>query len=316
MSFDLTSYLKSKQPLIDGRLAASLDRETDVPAPLLDAMRHSLLAPGKRLRPMLVLMAAQAAGGADDIALPAACAVEMIHTYSLIHDDLPAMDDDDLRRGLPTCHKEYGEALAILAGDALLTLAFQTLAEHYPPRTAAACCLEMAKGSGAAGMVGGQVEDLAWERGSESLPRDAKTYFPGFERPHSLDALEHVHFCKTGALFRACLKLGVWTAQGERAGGPDPALLTRLDEYGRCFGLAFQITDDLLDVERTSAETGKRTNKDATRGKLTYPALLGIDESRRRAQDVCRRALEELAPLASAGEPLAALMDFVLTRSR
>ncbi len=316
MSFDLTSYLKTKQPLIDERLAALLDRETGVPAPLWDAMRFSLLAPGKRLRPMLVLMAAQAAGGADETALPAACAVEMIHTYSLIHDDLPAMDDDDLRRGLPTCHKKFGEALAILAGDALLTLAFQVLAEHYPPRTAAACCRELAKGSGAAGMVGGQVEDLAWERGSESLPRDAKTYFPGFERPHSLEALEHVHFCKTGALFRTCLKLGVWTAQGERDGGPDSGLLARLDEYGRGFGLAFQITDDLLDVECTSAETGKRTNKDATRGKLTYPALLGIDESRRRAEDVGRRALEQLAPLASAGEPLAALMQFVLTRNR
>ncbi|MCI0680500.1 MAG: polyprenyl synthetase family protein [Gemmataceae bacterium] len=316
MSFDLPSYLKAKQPLVDGRLAALLDRETAAPGPLADAMRYSLLAPGKRLRPTLVLISSQAAGGSDELALPAACAVEMIHAYSLIHDDLPAMDDDDLRRGLPTCHKQYGEALAILAGDALLTMAFQTLAEHCPPRTAAACCLALAKGAGAAGMVGGQMEDLAWERGSASLPRDAKTYFPGFEQPHSLDALEHIHFCKTGALFRACLQLGVWAAQGERDGGPDPALLARLDEYGRCFGLVFQITDDLLDVERTSAETGKRTNKDATRGKLTYPALLGADESRRRAQQMGRQALEQLTPLGSAGEPLAALVEFALTRDR
>src|SRR4051812_33314261 len=191
-------------------------------------MRYSLLAPGKRLRPVLVFMASQAAGGADEQALPAACAVEMIHTYSLIHDDLPAMDDDDLRRGLPTCHKKFGEALAILAGDGLLTLAFQVLAEYYPPRTAAGGCLELAKGAGCAGMVGGQVDDLAWERA---------------ELPRTLEALEHIHQGKTGALFRACLKLGVWAAQGERDGGPDVDLVGRLETFGRCFGLVFQITD-------------------------------------------------------------------------
>src|SRR5215475_16003571 len=158
--FDLPSYLKSHQQLVDHRLAALLDRETAAPAPLLDAMRYSLLAPGKRLRPMLVFMASQAAGGADETALAAACAVEMIHTYSLIHDDLPSMDDDDLRRGLPTCHKKFGEALAILAGDALLTLAFQVLASGYPPRAAAVSCLELARGAGAVGMVGGQTLDL------------------------------------------------------------------------------------------------------------------------------------------------------------
>src|SRR5690349_765978 len=155
-------------------------------------MRYSLLAPGKRLRPLLVLMASEACGGQDAAALPAACAVEMIHTYSLIHDDLPAMDDDDLRRGLPTCHKKFGEALAILAGDALLTLAFQVLAEHYPPATAAAACRELARAAGAAGMVGGQVLDLAWEKGSGTA-----------------DDLAQVHALKTGALFRACLQLGI-----------------------------------------------------------------------------------------------------------
>src|SRR5271170_6051680 len=166
-----------------------LRRENQAPATLLDAMRYSLLAPGKRLRPVLVFMAAQAAGGADEQAIPAACAVEMIHTYSLIHDDLPAMDDDDLRRGLPTCHKKFGEALAILAGDSLLTLAFQVLAENYPPRTAAGCCRELARGAGAAGMVGGQVEDLACEK-----------------QGGSLDTLRNVHARKTGALFSACLR--------------------------------------------------------------------------------------------------------------
>lgn len=316
MSFDLASYLKSKQQLVDARLAALLDREAGAPAPLLDAMRYSLLAPGKRLRPILVLMAAQTAGGSDEAALPAACAVEMIHTYSLIHDDLPAMDDDDLRRGLPTCHKKFGEALAILAGDALLTLAFQVLAEHYPPRTAAGCSLELARGAGAAGMVGGQVEDLAWERGEAALPQDAKTFFPRTAQPQSLEALEHIHQQKTGALFRSCLRLGVWAAQGERDGGPEPTLLAGLDGYGRCFGLVFQITDDLLDVERTAEETGKRTHKDAARGKLTYPSLLGIDESRRRANELGGQALTQLQSFAPAGEPLAALVQFVLTRDR
>src|SRR5450631_4266041 len=161
-------------------------------------MRYSLLAPGKRLRPALVFMAAQAAGGSDEQALPAACAVEMIHTYSLIHDDLPAMDDDDLRRGMPTCHKKYGEALAILAGDALLTLAFQVLAQHYPPRTAAATCLALAQGSGAAGMVGGQVDDLAWEHANETGPTIKDPLFPRSHQPHMLEALEHIHQHKTG----------------------------------------------------------------------------------------------------------------------
>ena len=316
MSFDLASYLKTNQRLVVERLAAVLDRESTTPAPLLDALRYSLLAPGKRLRPMLVLMANQAAAGDVAAALPAACAVEMIHTYSLIHDDLPAMDDDDLRRGLPTCHKKYGEALAILAGDALLTLAFQVLAEHYPPRTAAACCMALAKGAGATGMVGGQVEDLAWERGSGSLAADAKQFFPRTEQPHSLEALEHIHQHKTGALFRACLQLGVWSAQGERADGPDANLLHHLDEYARCFGLAFQITDDLLDVESTAGDTGKRTQKDAARGKLTYPSLLGIDESRRQAQALCTKAVDLLRSLGTAAEPLTALMQFVLSRNR
>jgi geranylgeranyl diphosphate synthase type II len=270
------------------------------PAALKEAMAYSLLAPGKRLRPLLVLLACEAAGGGDVVALPAAAAAEMVHTYSLIHDDLPAMDDDDLRRGRPTCHKQFGEALAILAGDALLTLAFQVLAEGYPPATAAGCCRELARAAGAAGMVGGQVEDLAWEhRPSGALPD-----------------LERVHSLKTGALFRACLRLGAYAAQGERAGGPDRAVLDSLDAFGRAFGLAFQITDDLLDVEGDAAQAGKRVGKDAGRGKLTYPGLLGVAESRRRAGAVCRRAAEALAPLGSAGARLSALLGAVLDRDR
>jgi geranylgeranyl diphosphate synthase type II len=231
--------------------------------------------------------------------LPAAGAVEMVHTYSLIHDDLPAMDDDDLRRGLPTCHKRFGEALAILAGDALLTLAFQVLAENYPPATAAACCRELAHGAGAAGMVGGQVDDLAWEMGGGTLAD-----------------LENLHARKTGALFRSCLRLGLLTAQGERPGGPEPDLVESLDGYGRCFGLAFQITDDLLDVEGHTEQTGKRVQKDAGRGKLTYPSFLGAAESRHRAERLYQEAQAYLAPLGPAADRLRALFQFVLDRDR
>jgi geranylgeranyl diphosphate synthase type II len=304
--FDLKEFMTARQQLVEGHLHELLAQEQHAPPELVEAMRYSLLAPGKRLRPVLVCMAAQAAGGNERQALPAAAAVEMIHTYSLIHDDLPAMDDDDLRRGLPTCHKKFGEALAILAGDGLLTLAFQALAEHYPPRTAAGCCLALARGAGAAGMVGGQVEDLAWERESGDSEK----------RPRTAAALEYIHQHKTGALFRACLALGAWAAQGERDCGPDRILLQRLETYGRCFGLLFQITDDLIDVEGCAENTGKRVGKDAARGKLTYPGLLGVEESRRRARDLADTALDVVEPFGAAGQPLAQLMRFVLERDR
>jgi geranylgeranyl diphosphate synthase type II len=302
MAGELSHYLKDKRALVEERLRAALDSCGDAPAVLLEAMSYSLLAPGKRLRPLLVVLATEACGGQDSAAWPAACAVEMIHAYSLIHDDLPAMDDDDLRRGLPTCHKKFGEALAILAGDALLTLAFQVLAEGYPPATAAACGRELARGAGAAGMVGGQVEDLAWERRSESAA--------------TLADLENVHARKTGALFRACLRLGFWAAQGERPESADRTTLEGLDAYGRCFGQAFQITDDLLDVEGDAAQTGKRVGKDAARGKLTYPGFLGRADSRRRAELLCRQGCDHLRPLGSRGDRLAALLQFVLARDR
>jgi geranylgeranyl diphosphate synthase type II len=299
LAAELHDYLRSRQALVDEYLRSQFRPGEGCPGSLAEAMRYSLLAPGKRLRPLLVLMAHEAAGGQETLALPAAAAVEMIHTYSLIHDDLPAMDDDDLRRGLPTCHKKFGEALAILAGDALLTLAFGVLAGNYPPATAAACCRELANGAGAAGMVGGQVLDLACEN-----------------QACSLEVLNNVHARKTGALFRACLRLGAWTAQGERPRGPDAALLDCLEGYGRCFGIIFQITDDLLDVESTSEQTGKRTQKDAGRGKLTYPGQLGLDESRRRAQELGREAEQHLRPLGRSSERLAALVQYILARDR
>src|SRR5579884_941885 len=251
-------------------------------------MRYSLLAPGKRLRPILTAMATEACGGGDP--WPAACAVEMIHAYSLIHDDLPAMDDDDLRRGQPTCHKKFGEALAILAGDALLTMAFEVLAEGYPNRTASACCRELARAAGAAGMVGGQVDDLAWEQGGEA----------------TLEGLEDLHLRKTGALIRASLRLGALAAYAPRNGSPPRELLERLDGYGRCLGLAFQIIDDLLDVEGQAEQTGKRVGKDAARGKLTYPGFLGAAESRRRAERLGREACDYVQPLGTAAGRLRA----------
>jgi geranylgeranyl diphosphate synthase type II len=279
---------------VEAYLPTALDQAGDCPPKLREAMAYSLLAPAKRLRPALVMLACEATGRPMDYALPAAAAVEMVHTYSLVHDDLPAMDDDDLRRGRPTCHKQFGEALAILAGDALLTLAFQVVVGPYRPDVAAACCVELARGAGAAGMVGGQVEDLAWEKDPTGAAAD----------------LERVHARKTGALFRACLRIG------GRLGDADGGHLDALDAYGREFGQAFQITDDLLDVHGTAADAGKAVNKDAARGKLTYPGLLGVEESRRRAVAHCRAAVAALEPLGRRGEKLAALVGMILERDR
>ncbi|HEY1379027.1 MAG TPA: farnesyl diphosphate synthase, partial [Gemmataceae bacterium] len=286
--------LRAITATVDAYLPRALALAGDAPPRLREAMAYSLLAPGKRLRPALVLLACEAVGGTPDAALPAAAAVEMVHAYSLIHDDLPAMDDDDLRRGRPTCHKQFGEALAILAGDALLTLAFQVLAESYGGERAAGCCRELAGGAGAAGMVGGQVEDLAWEHDPTGAVAD----------------LERVHAGKTGALFRACLRLGGVVA------GAGPAVIAALDAYGRGFGQAFQITDDLLDVEGAAADVGKGVGKDAARGKLTYPGLLGVEVSRRRAAECCRAAAAALEPLGPTGDDLRSLLELILHRDR
>ncbi len=317
----VNDYLSQRRADVEAYLRAVLRPEPGLPASLLEAMRYSLLAPGKRLRPLLVILAAEACGGTTAAALPAAAAVEMVHTYSLIHDDLPAMDDDDLRRGLPTCHKQFGEALAILAGDALLTMAFQVLAEGYPGAAGAACCRELARAAGAAGMVGGQVDDLAWESevgparraGPGAARRAAPTEDPA-SRAGKVEALEFLHQRKTGALIRASLRLGVLAAHGDR--GAPPALLDRFDAFGRCLGLAFQITDDLLDVEGHADQAGKRVGKDAARGKLTYPGLLGVAESRARACRLGQEAREYLAPLGPAAGRLLDLVALVLERDR
>lgn len=306
---ELWRDLKARQERVEAALRDDLATLTnDAPPAVVEAMSYSLCAPGKRLRPILAILACEAAGGGPEQALPAACAVEMVHTYSLIHDDLPAMDDDDLRRGLPTCHKRFGEALAILAGDALLTLAFAVLGRSYPARTAAVSCVELASGAGAAGMVGGQVLDL------EAEGRIGGTLTGPSKGESGVGLLETIHSRKTGALFRSSLRLGVYAAQGERVGGADPAILAAADDYAAAFGLAFQVTDDLLDVEGTTDKAGKRVGKDAARGKLTYPGLLGVTESRRRAAALGQQAVHAAGRLGS--ERLAQLARYVVERDK
>lgn len=295
--------VNNAEPMIDAinsTLENLLQHVPGCPPKLGEAMRYSLLANGKRLRPRLVVMACAAAGGIVSTALPAAAAVEMVHTYSLIHDDLPAMDDDDLRRGRPTCHKVFGEALAILAGDALLTMAFHVIASRYPPAIAAPCVVELSFGAGAGGMVGGQVLDLAGEN----------------QQDGGIAELEAIHRAKTGALFQSCLRIGALVAQHEPKGLPAAEVMASLDEFGRCFGLMFQITDDLLDVVGDSEAAGKRLGKDAGRGKLTYPGLHGVTESRRMAGELCDRAGAALTPLGPNAEPLIELARSVCQRDR
>lgn len=304
MGVEFVADLADRRRRIVDALRAWLDRVAgQAPPALAEAMSYSLLAPGKRLRPLLTVLACEAAGGSTEQGLPAACAVEMVHTYSLVHDDLPAMDDDDLRRGRPTCHKQYGEALAILAGDALLTAAFQVLAEGYPPKTAAVSIAELAAAAGPAGMVAGQVLDLG-----------AEGKVPLTAGPRKVDELEEIHRRKTGALFLAALRLGLNAAQGERSTGPDPAIRDALDRFGRAFGLAFQIADDLLDVQGSADQAGKRVGKDAARGKVTFPGLLGVDDSRRQARALYAEAVAVLDGLGPPAKPLAELAKYVTDR--
>ena len=284
-------------PLLERCVAGSADSSTRLQA----ALRYALLAPGKRLRPALVLWSAQACGGDWDTAAPAAAAVEMIHAYSLVHDDLPAMDDDDLRRGIPTCHRAFDDATAILCGDALQALAFETLAAGLPAAAAARGCLVLARAAGADALVGGQADDLAVERGwaTDILSADAARQVAWMER---------VHRRKTGALILASLELGGLAA------GADAERLRLLATYGRAFGLAFQIADDMLDAEGTEAAVGKRVGKDAGRGKLTYPTVLGGTESRRLAEELADEAAATVAGLGPAAAELVALARWVVAR--
>jgi len=278
---------------VNAELSRLMEPQTGIPDRLLESMSYSLLAGGKRLRPLLVLLACETCGGDRASALPAACALEMIHTYSLIHDDLPSMDNDDYRRGRKTNHVVYGEALAILAGDALLTQAFEVVARDVrPPEVAALCCLDLARAAGAAGMVGGQVADL-----------EAEGKVLG-----SMDALEAIHRRKTGALLECSLSLGARIAEGTEE------QRLALTHYGRCLGLAFQITDDLLDVRGTQVATGKGVGKDAARGKQTYPSLMGVEASQMRAELLVAEAVESLSMFGERARPLETLARFVLDR--
>jgi geranylgeranyl diphosphate synthase, type II len=287
---------------------AALDRfatfDADCPAHLAEAIRYSLLGPGKRLRPQLVLMAAEACGGSIDEAMSAACAVEMIHAYSLVHDDLPAMDDDDLRRGRPTCHKVYGEAVGVLVGDALQARAFEILAtEIRPSERAARCCAVLGRAAGASALVGGQAADLAAEQNAAVRSENSHS-----NSSIALADLEAIHRRKTGALFVASLELGGIVA------GANARQLAALVEFGKKLGLAFQITDDLLDATGSQSAAGKRVAKDAERGKQTFPKLLGIEESRRQTAELVREACTSLDCFGLPAEPLRALAQFVAAR--
>ena len=293
-TFDFGSYLRETRERVEVALDASLGPEE--PENLRAAMRYSLLAGGKRLRPVLCLAACELAGAPTDLALPTAVALEMVHTMSLIHDDLPAMDNDDLRRGRPTSHKMFGEAIAILAGDALLTRAFEMVALRSPgvePQRLLAVLGELSRAAGAPGLVGGQVVDL------DSEGKDV-----------DLTTLEYIHLHKTGALLRACVVCGALV------GGAAENLLAALRVYARGIGLAFQIIDDILDVTASSEVLGKTAGKDLMADKTTYPKLLGLEESRKRAEVLVIEAKGALAPWSTRAQPLLALADYITSRDR
>lgn len=298
----LDNPLEALQPL-RAAIEAELDRVTapvqGSPRRLTEAIRYSVLAPGKRLRPLLTLLACQAVGGEWRQALPAACAVELVHVYSLIHDDLPAMDDDSLRRGRPTCHVQFDEATAILAGDSLQMLAIELLAHELPPEPALRCCQILSQAAGRASLVGGQADDLAAEGRFGPLVD---------QHSHPLELLKSIHRRKTSALIEASLQLG------GVAGGGTVNHLRCLAQYGRAIGLAFQIVDDCLDLESTPQELGKMTGKDSAVGKLTYPGLLGLSESRRLAERLSREACMAIAVFKERGKQLTRLATFVVER--
>ena len=293
--FDLEPYLQSRRVLVDAALERFLPPESTAPPAVHRAMRYSVLAGGKRLRPILVIAGAEAVGGHADMVLPSACALELIHTYSLIHDDLPAMDDDDYRRGQLTSHKVFGEAMAILAGDALLTPAFRLVAENAAhvkdSRVICDVVAEIASAAGTGGMVGGQVVDIESE---------GKTITP--------ETLDYIHTHKTAALIRASLRVGAMLA------GARPAALEAISAAGHRLGLAFQIVDDILDVEGSLEELGKTAGSDERKQKATYPAVHGLDASRRRARTLLDEAQAALAPLGPAAQPVLALADFIFER--
>ncbi len=294
---DLQQYIKDRCHLIDRELDRVMPPAEELPFSLHRSMRYSTFAGGKRIRPILLMAACEAVEGDLSRALPAAAAMEMIHTYSLVHDDLPAMDNDDFRRGNPTNHKVFGEAVAILAGDALLTQAFILLSSPgvtglVPPATILQVVHEIACCAGSRGMVGGQVVDM------ES------------EGKHDIDlpTVQYIHVHKTGALIKASVK------SGALLGGADERQLAALVRYGEAIGLAFQIADDILDIEGTTEELGKDAGSDQARGKATYPAVVGIAEARRRAAELLDMAIESLAGFDHRADPLREIARYVVAR--
>jgi geranylgeranyl diphosphate synthase type II len=294
VSFDLGAYMKVQAAAVDVALDRFLPPETQRPETLHKAMRYSVFAGGKRLRPVLVIAGAEAVGGTAERVMPTACALEMIHTYSLVHDDLPAMDNDDFRRGVPTNHKVFGEAIAILAGDALLTLAFRLVADNA--RTAdlgaiQAVVADVAEAAGHAGMVAGQVADLEAEG-----------------RQVGAATLDYIHVHKTGALIRTSLRVGAMLC------GATAEQVRALSVAGANLGLAFQIVDDILDVVASSEELGKTAGKDQIQQKATFPAIHGIEASRARARSLIAEAEEALTAFGPRAEPIRALGRFILER--
>lgn len=290
---DFRRWLARTRRVVETALRASVPPASSKPTTIHRAMRYSLLAGGKRLRPVLCCAAAEACGGTVARALPAACAVELVHTYSLIHDDLPCMDDDDLRRGKPTSHKVFGEGIAVLAGDALLTAAFAALAGARPAGrcTPGDLVAELARAAGSRGLIAGQVADLEAEN---KRPAEAALYF--------------IHAAKTGMLLRASLKLGAMSAGAPRA------KVDSLDRFGFALGMAFQIQDDVLDATQTASKLGKTAGKDAATGKMTFPSLHGLERSRELAAEAVAAARGELRGWGAAGRRLLELADHILAR--
>lgn len=291
--FDLAAYLQQQQTKVEAALAASVPPAE--PPKIHEAMRYSLLAGGKRLRPILCLATCELLGGTDAMAMATACALEMIHTMSLIHDDLPAMDNDDYRRGKLTNHKVYGDNIAILAGDALLAYAFEYIADQtpdVPPAQVLKVIAHVGRAVGSAGLVGGQVMDLEAE-GNPNVTAEMLTF---------------IHTHKTGALLEACVTGGAILA------GAGDADLQRLSRYAQNIGLAFQIIDDILDITATQEELGKTAGKDLQAQKATYPSLWGLEASRQEADRLVTEAIAQLDPYGTAATPLAAIAHFITAR--
>ncbi|NJL63984.1 MAG: polyprenyl synthetase family protein [Methylacidiphilales bacterium] len=293
--FDLLSYLKVRQQLCETALDKAVPM--NYPDKIYEAMRYSLLAGGKRLRPILCIATCEMIGGTIEISMPTACALEMIHTMSLIHDDLPAMDNDDYRRGKLTNHKIYGEDIAILAGDGLLAYAFEhvvTCTKNVPPERILQVIFRLGRATGASGLVGGQVVDLECEGKTDT----------------SLETLNFIHNHKTAALLEASVVCGGILA------GASPENIQSLSRYSQNIGLAFQIIDDILDITSTQEKLGKSVGKDLKAQKVTYPSLWGIEDSRQKANQLIEEACAELKPYGEKAQPLMALAHFITSRDR